>query len=190
MSEDPIRLTITAAGSSQSYSFEAEDYRYHTGQEDFVFNLGYHKDAIDSCTITMKREGVIQFDKLALYSQPMENVQKYTENLTENVLENVVVDKNEVSGTISLEEDKILVLSIPYQNGWTAYVDGEKMDLQRANYAYMALPLTAGDHTVELSFVMPGLKYAAVIIPGSVILFIIVCAASWLIKRKKRKIRP
>ncbi|MDO4321078.1 MAG: YfhO family protein [Lachnospiraceae bacterium] len=190
MSEDPIKLTITAAGSSQSYSFEADDYRYHTGQEDFVFNLGYHEEPVDSCTITMKREGVIQFEELALYSQPMENVPEYTKALTENVLENVVVDTNEVSGTISLDKDKVLVLSIPYQNGWTAYVDGKETELQRANYAYMALPLTAGDHTIELSFAIPGVKYAMVIVPGSVILFAAVCIISWLIKkRKKRKMQ-
>lgn len=190
MSEDPIGLTIATEDGSQSYSFEAEDYRYHTGQKDFVFNLGYHEEAINSCTITMKREGVIRFEELSLYSQPMENVQKYTDNLTENVLENVTVGDNEVSGTISLEKDKTLVLSIPYQKGWTAYVDGEKTELQRANYAYMALPLTAGDHTVELSFEIPGVKYAMVIVPGSVALFIIVCTVSWLIKRRKKKIQP
>jgi uncharacterized membrane protein YfhO len=187
MSEEPIDLTIRTADSTQSYSFEADDYRYHTGQEDFVFNLGYHEEAITSCTITMKREGVIQFESLGIYSQPMDNVPAYTEALTQSVLENVTVGTNTVSGTISADQDKILVLSIPYQNGWTAYVDGEEMELTRANYMYMALPITAGEHTIELTFAIPGVKYALVITPVSVVLLIIISLASWIIRKRKKK---
>ena len=66
--------------------------------------------------------------------------------MTEDVLEDVTVGEDEVTGNISLDEDKYLVLSIPYQKGWTAYVDGEETELLRANYMYMALPLSAGEH--------------------------------------------
>lgn len=186
MSEDPIDLTISAGGSSQSYSFEADDYRYNTGQEDFVFNLGYHEEPVTSCRITMKREGEIRFDSLDIYAQPMDNVPAYTAALTESTLENVELGTNTVSGTISADKDKILVLSIPYQKGWKAYVDGEEAEITRANYMYMALPITAGEHTVELTFAIPGVKYALVITPVSVVLLIIICLAAWAAKKRKK----
>ena len=63
---------------------------------------------------------------MELYSQSMENYPDYIEQLTEDVLEDVTVGEDEVTGNISLDEDKYLVLSIPYQKGWTAYVDGEE----------------------------------------------------------------
>ncbi len=186
MSEEPIDLTISTKDSTQNYSFEADDYRYTSGQEDYVFNLGYHEEAVTSCTITMKREGVIQFESLGVYAQPMDNAADYVEALTESVLENVEVGTNTVSGTISADRDRILVLSIPYQKGWKAFVDGEEVKIDRANYMYMALPVSVGEHTVELTFAIPGVKYALVITPVSVVLFIIIVLAGHIVRKRKK----
>ena len=117
----------------------------------------------------------------------MDNLEDYTEKLTENVLENVEIGTNQVTGTISLDQAKTLVLSIPYQNGWKAYVDGEEAELLQANYMYMAIPLEAGDHTVKLTFEIPGVKYALVIMPGAVVVFVVLCIISWLLKKRKKK---
>ncbi len=186
-SEDPIYLTVETEGNVFRYRFRADDDRYKTGQEDFVFNLGYHEEPITSCKIKMSREGMITFDSMKLYSQSMGNTESYVQNLTEDVLEQVNVGTDQISGEISLEEDKILVLSIPYQKGWTAYVDGEKAELLRANYMYMALPLEAGEHTIQLEYEISGIRAAFMIMPSAAILFIILCLADW--KRKKDKNR-
>lgn len=95
---------------------------------------------------------------MELYSQSMENYPDYIEHLTEDVLEDVTVGEDEVTGNISLDEDKYLVLSIPYQKGGIAYVDGEETELLRANYMYMALPLSAGEHSIRLTFAIPGVR--------------------------------
>ena len=46
---------------------------------------------------------------------------------------------------------------MPYSKGWTATVDGQPVDLKRANTAFMALELGAGAHEVELRYMTPGL---------------------------------
>ncbi|MFR8549400.1 MAG: YfhO family protein, partial [Lachnospiraceae bacterium] len=137
--------------------------------------------------IIMNRAGEIKFDEMILYSQPMDVLSQYAAGLTQDVLEQAEIGTNTVSGTVSLEEDKILVLSIPYQNGWTAYVDGEKTQLGRANYMYMALPLSAGEHTIELTFEIPGVKYALVIMPSAVVLFIVLNVIFYMRKKKKKR---
>lgn len=187
MSETPINFTFEAGGGKRTYKFRSDDDRYGTGQQDYVFNLGYFEEGVSSCKISVDREGEILFDALEIYSQPMDNLEQYTAALTEDVLEHVELGTNRVSGTISLDEDKILVLSIPYQKGWTAYVDGEETDLERANYMYMALPLSAGEHSIELEFAIPGVKYALVIMPASVVLFIVLCIVTHI--RRKKTIR-
>lgn len=187
MSENDVKLTFITAGNNLSYNFRSDDYRYKTGQEDYVFNLGYHEEPITSCTVKMNRKDTIQFDSLKIYSQPMDNMESYTDALKEDILENVVIDTNRVSGTVNLEEDKLLVLSIPYQNGWTAYVDGEQVNTVRTNYMYIGIPLTAGEHTIELEFAIPGVKYALVIMPSAVVLFLVLCFVSVI--RRKRKTR-
>jgi uncharacterized membrane protein YfhO len=174
-SSDSITLTFQTDGNSIEYRFRAADDRYRTGQEDYVINLGYHEEPITSCKITTNRTGTIAFDSIELYSQSMENLEQYTTALTETVLEDVEQTTNTITGTITLNEDKYLVLSIPYQNGWTAYVDGEETQLQRANYMYMALSLGSGTHTIQLRYEIPGVKGALILMGVSTVVFLLLC---------------
>ena len=182
-----VTLTAKAGGNQTSYKFQAENYRYATGQQDYVLNLGYFEEALTSCSIWMDAEGTLCFDEFYIYCQPMDDMEAYTKARKEQVLENVEIDTNRVSGTISLPEEKYLVLSIPYQKGWTAYVDGQKAELLQANYMYMALELDAGEHTVELTFEIPAVKYALVIMAGSVVLFTVLCLAAFVKGKIKKK---
>ncbi|HIR76670.1 MAG TPA: YfhO family protein [Candidatus Choladousia intestinipullorum] len=190
MSEEPINLTFKTEDNRLGYSFRSDDDRYGSGQQDYVFNLGYHEDPITSCQLIMNRAGEIKFDELLIYSQPMDELEQYTESLTEDVLTDVAIETNKVSGKISLDEEKLLVLSIPYQNGWTAYVDGEEADLVRTNYMYMGIPLSEGEHTVELEFAIPGVQYALVIMPAAVVLFVLLNAVQHIVKRKRDRKQP
>ena len=184
MSEKSLNIKVKAGSNTVSYSFKPDDFRYHTGQEDYVFNLGYYEEPVTSCTVSLGRAGRIDLESLKVYSQPMDQVPQYTETLTEDVMEHIKVETNQVSGSISLEEDKILVLSIPYQKGWTAYVDGEEVKLQRANYAYMALPLEAGEHEIELEFAIPGIRTALTLMGGSSAFFVLLLVLDFVRKRK------
>ena len=189
-SEDyEVLLTVKAGENTVSYRFRSEDYRYGSGQSDYMINLGYYEEGIDSCTIRMDSAGTLKFDDFAVYCQPMENTKQYTDALTENVMEQVEVDTNRISGKISLDEDKYLVLSIPYQGGWSALVDGRTVKPVRANYMYMAIPLEAGDHTIELSFEIPGVKYALAIMAASVVLFTGLCLITFFRNRRRKKVK-
>ena len=53
----------------------------------------------------------------------------------------------------TLKEEGYLVVSNVYYPGWQATVDGQTATIQRANYAFQAIRLTAGQHTVTLRFV-------------------------------------
>ena len=187
MTETPINISFQNAENKLSYKFRSDDDRYGTRQQDYVFNLGYHEDAFTTCEISFDRAGMISFDRMELYSQSMENYPDYIEHLTEDVLEDVTVGEDEVTGNISLDEDKYLVLSIPYQKGWTAYVDGEETELLRANYMYMALPLSAGEHSIRLTFAIPGVKYAMIIMPSAAGVFVLLLLVRWL--RRKRRVK-
>ncbi len=186
MSEEQITISLETKKNKVEYDFSPDDYRYKTEQKNFVFNLGYHKKAIKSCRISLDKQGMIQFKTLKLYSLPMDNMELYTENLTENVLEDVETGTNRVAGRITLDEDKFLVLSIPYQRGWTALVDGEKAELRRANYMYMALELDAGEHKVELTYEIPGIRYAFVVTGAAFVLFLVLLCVR-RVRRKRRQ---
>jgi hypothetical protein len=48
--------------------------------------------------------------------------------------------------------DGLLVVSESWADGWNAYVDGRKVDILRTNHAMRGVPLSAGEHVVEMKY--------------------------------------
>lgn len=68
-----------------------------------------------------------------------------------------------VKGHISPKTPGLMFTSIPYDSGWTAYVDGRKAEVQTVAGAFVALDLDAGDHVIELKYFPRGLKAGIVL---------------------------
>ncbi|MBQ4612503.1 MAG: YfhO family protein [Clostridia bacterium] len=100
-----------------------------------------------------------------------------------------------ITGTVNAPENGALYLSIPYDSGWTAYVDGKKAetfpvdkaetvdDEEKIDGALLAVKLPAGEHTVELKYTAPGqvLGIIATLVCAAVI------AALWWLERRREK---
>lgn len=158
-----IKVTVKAKGYSTTLRSYTPYYLRPNGQTEYSVNMGYHKEALNTVTIKFKKQCCGSVEDLSVYCQPMDQYETQIEALKENVLEDVKLDNNRVTGDITLEKDKILCLMIPYDKGWTAYVDGKEAKITRANTMYMALPLTKGEHRVELRYTTYGLKTGFVI---------------------------
>jgi uncharacterized membrane protein YfhO len=46
----------------------------------------------------------------------------------------------------------VLFLSIPFNRGWRATVDGQAATVHLINAGFIGIPLPAGDHALELRF--------------------------------------
>ena len=92
--------------------------------------------------------------------------------------EDGVVD---IRGT--LKEGEMILTSIPYEDGWTAYVDGVKTEITPYEDALISIHAAPGEHDVSLRFTPPGLKAgAALTIAG-----IIGLAAIELVENKNKR---
>ena len=97
----------------------------------------------------------------------IENVNKHTAHI-DNAWKKFVPDaeqyENDAHGEITLyeyrnpgniiyksrcEKPKMAVFSEVYYKTWKAYIDGEEVKPIRANYVLRALPIPAGEHTIE-----------------------------------------
>ena len=79
----------------------------------------------------------------------------------------------------------LLVLGEVYYPAWRAYVDGEPAPIYRANGLFRAVPLPAGEHTVELRYESRTLRAGIIVslITSAVLVALIVVAAA----RRRRK---
>ena len=94
------------------------------------------------------------------------------EILSQEHLENVAVDSTHISGTLSLEEAGRLILSVPYEEGWTVQIDGENAEPERFGDALMAFDLEAGEHTIQMHYVPEGRNIGILVSAGSVLILL------------------
>lgn len=150
-------LTASTEKTTANAAFQADAYMYGNGMKTQLLDLGYTEEGYNTCVITFPSKGKYLLEDLEIWCQPMDNYGEEIHALQEDVLENVETNWRGITGTISTTRDKILCLSIPYSNGWTAYVDGQEAKLYQANTAFMAVELTPGEHEIELRYWTPGL---------------------------------
>ncbi len=99
-------------------------------------------------------------------------------------------------GTVDAKQEGLFYTSIPYEPGWSTYVDGEQVALAESydpqskevalTDAVVSFPLTAGVHEIELRYEAPGLKTGAILSAASLLLF----AALLFVRRKKNTLLP
>ena len=59
--------------------------------------------------------------------------------------------------------NETIVTTVPYEDGWTLYIDGQEAEIKPYQGAFIAFKCPEGAHTAELRFIAPGLKTGAVI---------------------------
>jgi hypothetical protein len=64
--------------------------------------------------------------------------------------------EDRIRGRVAAQESGVLFLSVPFNRGWRATVDGQPAAIHRINVGFVGLPLPAGEHTIELRFVPEG----------------------------------
>ena len=161
--------------ASKTLFLSTADYTWYEGLTDYDINLGYHKKSVTSVRISSDIPGTFLFDALNVICQPMKEYAGAIEKLRQDTLTDTVFSTNTVSGTISLEKPKLLCLSVPYADGWTLYVDGEKTEPILVNCLYIGTQLDAGNHQIKIIYHTPYLKLAAALSALGVAAFIGVC---------------
>ncbi|MCM1058030.1 MAG: YfhO family protein [Firmicutes bacterium] len=72
--------------------------------------------------------------------------------LSENHLENVAWESDHISGRIDLEKSGRLILSVPYEDGWTVRINGEEVKGELFGGCLMAFDLEPGVYELEMTY--------------------------------------
>ncbi|OJG97651.1 hypothetical protein RV18_GL000719 [Enterococcus termitis] len=163
------------------------DYSHSVSETGQYYNLGYYKDAteIDVTAEVDYGEGsgkqdftIVQPDVLLLdtdrYANVMKKVMKQGVDFT--------IDGRKASANVELDEEKVILTTIPYDKGWVAYVDGEKVEIPTFKEAMLTVKVPEGKHNIEFVFIPQGLLLGEIIGLGSLILFV-----SYLFIERRKK---
>lgn len=86
---------------------------------------------------------------------------------------------------INLSKESLVFFSVPYDEGFTAYVNGEPVDIERANIGFMAVRAPAGENVIRFEYHTPGLKQGIIISLGALFVLAVYLLIIFLIRRKR-----
>lgn len=154
--------------------FYEDGYQYYNDRRDFTVNLGYREEALNQIRIALILPGEVAFDDVRITCEPMDNYAADALALRANSLDDVVMDPGLVSGHIDVDDSRMLVFALPYSDGWSATVNGERAELYRVDTKYMGLYLEPGSYDIELHYVTPYLSAGAWLSVIGFALFVVV----------------
>ncbi len=65
------------------------------------------------------------------------------------------IKDNKIEGTINVTKKGYFNLTIPYDKGFTIYVDDKKTDYELVNKAFIGFPIEEGEHTIKIIYNSP-----------------------------------
>ncbi len=126
--------------------------------------------------------GTFRLHDLELYSLPMDSFVKQA-NARKTECLDATLALNQIKGSISVTGNRILCVSIPYSEGWSAMVDGQKVPVWKCNRMHLGILLEEGEHEVIFSYQTPGLAAGAAISALSLLLVIGLSIVSFIPSR-------
>ena len=128
--------------------------QFYGAKHDWLIHLGYRATNADSILIEFQSAGEYTVDDFGVYCRPQQEI-KSNLDLLNPVDAPLQCKTNRMQIYTDRDRAGYLYLSMPYSEGWCAYIDGEQTEIIKANDAFMAVWLTAGEHDVVFRYRSP-----------------------------------
>lgn len=159
-----------------------EEEKYNDLKIGSILYLGYLEEG-DTVTLTNDNEEDETPNIGAdIYRMDEKVLAEALEKLSGQHLTQVEYDSTHITGKLTLTEAGRLILSVPYEEGWTVLLNGEETEPALFGGALMAFDLEPGEYTLSMSYVPEG-KWAGIVVST---ISIVVFTALLLYQRKKR----
>ncbi len=92
-------------------------------------------------------------------------------------------DNRGFTAKVARERENLVFFSIPYDEGWTATVNGEPCEIERVNKGFMAVLVPAGDSEIRFNYETPGLKMGLMVTGASAVILLLYLIIFLIFKR-------
>lgn len=171
---------------SISYSDTVYDHNFDS---EHIVGIGY-VEAGDTVYVDVPiNEGNSGYVDIYLNKLDIDKFKKGYEQLKAGQLNTEVFEDTHIKGTATAKEDSIFYTSIPYDESWQIYVDGERISIEemqecKLGNGFIGFYLDSGEHEIEFKYVARGLSAGAIISVAT----ILILAIAFIVLRKKKPI--
>lgn len=171
--ENSQKVQITVNGKMAEYT---------TDNAYTFFDLGYFEDSQTLyVTLSFPENNQVSFNQPNFYALDTTSYQKAMEIINRQKVK-VTTNKNTVTATYKADKASSLLFTIPYDKGWTATQNGQKITLSKAQDGFMKVDVKSGKGKVILTYLPTGFKEGTML--SSVGLLLFIC---YNIARKRKK---
>ena len=174
---DADRITIKSGGTTSSFLAK--------WTQASVLPAGYH-EAGDTFTVeaTVKADEKSRSANVRYACMNDRLFLDGMEKLSSGALTDCTYSDTSVSGNISSRGGTVFT-SVPYEKGWSVYVDGERVETHAYNGAFVSFDVPAGSHTVEMKYSPDGFKAGTLISLCSALSLALICTVRTAAKKRR-----
>lgn len=142
---------------------------YPTIHDNRVLDLGGYQNETVNIQLEVLPDEVKLYNPL-FYQLDMNLFEERIKEIKDQPFKVKSFSDTNVTGTIKLNQDGVLFLSIPYDSGWSIIADDKKLKVEKLG-GFLGVNLKEGEHEVELNYAPPGFYMGLKISAFSFILF-------------------
>lgn len=79
---------------------------------------------------------------------------------------------NVTGGSITVKKDGYLITTIPYDEGFKIFVDGQEAEIEKVNTAFLGCRIKTGGHEIKIVYHAPGAAAGKIVSAAGVLLFL------------------
>lgn len=145
--------SIKINGVLNKLSKESAHYPNHNTTFTYVLS---NQGEIKQLVIEFSK-GEYTIDQLLVHTLDYNNVKQRTSLVTPLIMKKTK-HKEVLKGSIQTDHPSYFVTTLPYMSGYRAYVDGQEVNVELVNKAFVGFKLAQGRHDIKIIFEAPGKK--------------------------------
>lgn len=149
-------LAITINGIKNKLS--CTTWKYHN--KNFVFDYVFYD--VDTFSIQFAK-GKYQLSDFEIYTISKDEFLSLYGDIDEFIFDKKNTLGDTIRGTIQVSNDGYFTMSIPYDTGFRAWIDGKEVKVLKVNGSFIGFKIEKGDHEIKITYEAPYKKISTVI---------------------------
>ncbi len=180
--------------------YENEYYLPMGFSYDYYITTGQYEDLAESARPHVLLKAIVldgeQVEKYANYLEPLPDsafsmtseADYYADTLALGATATGTFTETQKGFTYDIvtDSDNLIFFSVPYDEGFTAYVNGVETDVEKVSSGMSAVFCPAGENTIVFEYLAPGLSIGMIVSAVSLGIFIIYIISVLILRRSKR----
>lgn len=150
-----------------------------------VREVGYYDRGEEIKVKVYLNQDSIKIDKALFYYENYDELDRWYSDVKDNQGTLKKITSSHLQGNINCKDGDIVVLTIPYENGWKIKVDGKEVKQFKVLNGLLAFDAGTGNHIIDMKYIPQGLKAGSIV---SLLAFIILIGICIYNKKKRNNI--